>query len=80
MRVPVQAASVFMMIVAVMFGLLWPGEIVPAVSFLRQVREAGGLVTDIEGGDKMMETGSILAGNPAVHGPLGEAVRQARKQ
>ena len=40
MRVPVQAASVFMMIVAVMFGLLWPGEIVPAVSFLRQVREA----------------------------------------
>ena len=44
------------------------------------VREAGGLVTDIEGGDKMMETGSILAGNPAVHGPLGEAVRQARKR
>ena len=44
------------------------------------VREAGGLVTDIEGGDKMMETGSIVAGNPAVHGPLGDAVRRARRQ
>jgi myo-inositol-1(or 4)-monophosphatase len=41
------------------------------------VREAGGLVTDIEGGDKMMETGSILAANGHVHAYLGEAIRKA---
>ena len=31
------------------------------------IREAGGIVSDADGGDQMFEKGSILAGNPAVH-------------
>jgi myo-inositol-1(or 4)-monophosphatase len=42
------------------------------------VREAGGLVTEIDGGDKMFESGSILAANPHLHPYLGEAIRKAR--
>ncbi|MDH5749870.1 MAG: inositol monophosphatase [Rhodospirillales bacterium] len=34
------------------------------------VREAGGFVTDLEGGKKIMETGNILAANDLLHGPL----------
>jgi myo-inositol-1(or 4)-monophosphatase len=34
------------------------------------VREAGGHVTDTDGGDRMFETGSIVAGNPTVHKAL----------
>ncbi|MFO7297831.1 MAG: inositol monophosphatase family protein [Pseudomonadota bacterium] len=30
------------------------------------VREAGGLVTDAQGGNRIFETGSILAGNPTI--------------
>jgi len=42
------------------------------------VREAGGLVTEIDGGAKMLQSGSIVAANPAVHGPLREAILRAR--
>lgn len=34
------------------------------------VREAGGYVSEIEGGKNMLTAGSILAANPALHGPL----------
>lgn len=30
------------------------------------VREAGGLVTDVNGGDKALATGDVLAGNSAI--------------
>ena len=45
------------------------------------VREAGGYVTDADGGQRMFETGSIVAGNQAVHKALlgvlaGAAARQ----
>jgi myo-inositol-1(or 4)-monophosphatase len=36
------------------------------------VREAGGRVTDWDGGDSWLETGNILAGPPAVHAALLE--------
>ena len=39
------------------------------------VREAGGYVTTLEGGKDMLETGSILAANDQLHGPLGKALR-----
>ena len=42
------------------------------------VREAGGTVTEVSGGDQMMKSGSILATNTAMHGPLGEIVRKAK--
>lgn len=34
------------------------------------VREAGGLVSDFEGGETFLESGRILAGNPKVYAPL----------
>lgn len=33
------------------------------------VREAGGFATDIKGGSRILETGSIVAANPALHQP-----------
>ncbi len=41
------------------------------------VREAGGTVTDLDGGDRMLETGDILAAPPAVFGPMLEVVRRS---
>jgi len=34
------------------------------------IREAGGFVTDAEGGGDMLTKGSICAGNEAIHGQL----------
>jgi myo-inositol-1(or 4)-monophosphatase len=34
------------------------------------VREAGGFVSDMDGGDEMFESGSIVAGNEAMHRAL----------
>jgi len=34
------------------------------------VREAGGHVTDLSGGDKMLETGDVLTGNSSIHKAL----------
>ncbi|NQV56479.1 MAG: inositol monophosphatase, partial [Rhodospirillales bacterium] len=44
------------------------------------VREAGGLVTDIDGRDMRLEAGTILAANANLHQPLGNALRKARKE
>ena len=41
------------------------------------LREAGGFVTDADGKDKMLETGSIVAGNEAIHRQLLKLVRTA---
>ncbi len=38
------------------------------------VQEAGGIVTDIEGGDRYFETGSIIAGTPKVHAAMQELI------
>jgi myo-inositol-1(or 4)-monophosphatase len=38
------------------------------------VREAGGVVTDLQGADRMLESGDILAAPPAVFGPMLEVV------
>lgn len=38
------------------------------------VREAGGLITDLDGGDRPLETGSVIAGGPPVHRELLAAV------
>lgn len=39
------------------------------------VREAGGIVTTLEGDADVIRPGSILAGNPTIHRALGELVR-----
>ena len=41
------------------------------------VREAGGLVTDITGGEKMIETGGIIAANDVLHSPLAKLLAKA---
>ncbi len=42
------------------------------------VREAGGLVTDLDGGSAMLDNGQVLAGNLFVHESLGNLLRAAR--
>ena len=34
------------------------------------VREAGGIVSDLTGNDKMLNNGSVIAANPSLHAPL----------
>ncbi|ANK82676.1 MAG: inositol monophosphatase [Rhizobiales bacterium NRL2] len=41
------------------------------------IREAGGLVTDIGGGRKMLETGDVVAGNTSIHPLLLNALKKA---
>ena len=41
------------------------------------VREAGGHVTDVEGGPNMFKTGSIVAGNAHIHRALLEVLAAA---
>jgi myo-inositol-1(or 4)-monophosphatase len=42
------------------------------------VREAGGFVTDLAGGDAdALDTGNVLAANGQLHAPLGAAIRAA---
>lgn len=38
------------------------------------VREAGGFVTDLAGGDQMLHGGGVLAANPDLHRPLGKLI------
>lgn len=41
------------------------------------VREAGGFITDLDGGKKMMETGDVLAGNGELHATLLKRLKSA---
>jgi myo-inositol-1(or 4)-monophosphatase len=41
------------------------------------VREAGGFVCDVDGGDKMLTTGDIVAGNDAMHRALLRTLKAA---
>jgi myo-inositol-1(or 4)-monophosphatase len=41
------------------------------------VREAGGIVTDLSGRDKMLETGDICAGNEFIHRDILKLVKDA---
>jgi myo-inositol-1(or 4)-monophosphatase len=43
------------------------------------VREAGGIVTDIDGKDDMLANGSILASNPPLHAAMLETLKKAEK-
>jgi myo-inositol-1(or 4)-monophosphatase len=42
---------------------------------LLMVREAGGYVTDLDGGDAMLDKGHIVAGNEAIHAALLKLLR-----
>ncbi|MBL4905812.1 MAG: inositol monophosphatase [Sneathiella sp.] len=44
------------------------------------VREAGGLISQIDGGEKMLEKGDILATNSGINQPMMDILRKARKK
>jgi myo-inositol-1(or 4)-monophosphatase len=56
------------------FDLFWERGIQPwdMAAGILIVREAGGIVTDVDGGQNMLTTGSVMAGNPELHGALYE--------
>ena len=43
------------------------------------VREAGGIVSDMDGGNDMLERGTICAGNSAVQKELLKAIEESMK-
>ena len=43
------------------------------------VREAGGFVTDIDGGEDMLTKGSLVAANSRIQGEFLSVLRKARK-
>lgn len=43
------------------------------------IREAGGAVTDMDGGDEMLTKGDVLAANGALHNPLARLIAAAAK-
>lgn len=54
------------------FDGLWQEGLDPwdLAAGLLLIREAGGFVTDAQGGDDIIETGSVIAGNDVLHGEL----------
>lgn len=44
------------------------------------IREAGGFVTDVDGGKKLFESGTVLAGNEHIHKALGKTLAGVQKQ
>jgi myo-inositol-1(or 4)-monophosphatase len=52
-------------------GALQPWDIAGGIAL---IREAGGVVTDMEGGGRMLETGSIIAGNETVRAALQDVL------
>jgi myo-inositol-1(or 4)-monophosphatase len=44
------------------------------------VREAGGFVAEVEGGHNPLASGSVLATNDRLHGPLGRLLRSADRE
>jgi myo-inositol-1(or 4)-monophosphatase len=58
----------------------WERDISPwdIAAGLLLVREAGGFVTDVDGEDTMMQTGSIVAGNETMHHELLKLLKGAK--
>jgi myo-inositol-1(or 4)-monophosphatase len=54
---------------------LKPWDLAPGVLL---VREAGGIATDFGGADRILQTGSIVAGNPRIHALMLEVLRALR--
>jgi myo-inositol-1(or 4)-monophosphatase len=54
------------------FDAIWERDLAAwdMAAGLLLVREAGGYVTDLDGGDAMLEKGHIVAGNEAIHAAL----------
>jgi len=54
---------------------LKPWDVAPGILI---AREAGALVADVDGGDRALQTGDIVAAAPALLGPMLEVIREAK--
>jgi myo-inositol-1(or 4)-monophosphatase len=54
---------------------LKPWDVAPGILI---AREAGALVTDLDGGERMLESGDILAAAPALHAPMLAVIAESR--
>lgn len=63
------------------FDAYWEHDLQPwdIAAGILIVREAGGLVTDTEGGSRMMDTGGVLAGNASITSGLLAVLTAARQ-
>jgi myo-inositol-1(or 4)-monophosphatase len=61
------------------FDAFWELVLAPwdVAAGLLLVREAGGIITDLDGNSATVEAGSFVAGNPAMHAWLLQTVRRA---
>jgi myo-inositol-1(or 4)-monophosphatase len=62
------------------FEAFWELHLAPwdVAAGILLVREAGGIVTDLEGNESRVAHGPIVAGNPAMHAWLLETLREAK--
>ena len=62
------------------FDAYWEHNIKPwdMAAGIVMVKEAAGIVSDLEGGDDMIGSGGILVGNPTVHKSMLEILKGAR--
>jgi myo-inositol-1(or 4)-monophosphatase len=62
------------------FDGFWEARLKPwdLAAGLLIAREAGALVTDLDGGDRVLETGGVVAAAPALQPRLLEVIRRAR--
>lgn len=63
------------------FDAYWERDLMPwdIAAGILLMREAGGVVTDLEGAGRMLETGNLLAANEALHRPLLDLLKAARE-
>jgi myo-inositol-1(or 4)-monophosphatase len=59
------------------FDGFWEHDLSPwdVAAGILLIREAGGFVTDLKGGDAIFQSGGIVAGNEAIHGRLLALIR-----
>jgi myo-inositol-1(or 4)-monophosphatase len=61
------------------FDAYWERDLSPwdIAAGILLVREAGGMVSDLDGAGRMLETGHLLAANEVLHRPLADLIRTA---
>jgi myo-inositol-1(or 4)-monophosphatase len=59
----------------------WEGSLKPwdSAAGILICREAGAVVSDLEGGDRILETGGVVAAAPALHPAMLEVIAAARR-
>jgi myo-inositol-1(or 4)-monophosphatase len=64
------------------FDVFWERDLSPwdTAAGILLVREAGGFVTDLDGGDAILTKGHVAAGNDTMHGALVRLLKAASKE